>query len=50
MPEGKLVMGERVQPGSTYSDLMKYLRANGLPEDEIKAIIPPEMYETPEDK
>jgi len=42
-------MGERVQPGGTYSDLMKYLRANGLPEDEIKAIIPPEHYEEKEE-
>mgnify|MGYP001159754366 FL=1 len=43
-------MTERVQPGSTFSDLMTYLRANGLPEEEIKQIIPPEMYEAPKDK
>ena len=43
-------MTEKQQPGSTFSDLMTHLRANGLPEDEIKAIIPPEMYEAPEDK
>jgi hypothetical protein len=38
-------MTGKEQPGSTFSDLMTYLRANGLPEDEIKQIIPPEHYE-----
>ena len=45
-------MTEKLQPGTTrtFSGLMTSLRANGIPEEEIKKIIPPEMYEAPEDK